>query len=83
MGGLSMDKNKIIELTSCPLMSQIVINTKTISWENYHLLMQLLKGRRSMKYLAMNGFDWENSPQGDSYWNTFDDGHIPHLRHWN
>ena len=77
-----MDKNKITELFSCPLMSQITENTKTSSWGNGFLLAQALKGRRTTRYLAMNGFDWENSPQGDSYWNAFDDGHIPHLRHW-
>lgn len=77
-----MDKNKIAELISCPLMSQITKNTKTSSWENDYLLMQLLKGRRTMEYLAMNGFDWEDSPQGESYWSAFDDGDVPRLTHW-
>ena len=77
-----MDKNKIAELISCPLMSQITKNTKTSSWENDYLLTQLLKGRRTMKCLAMNGFDWMDSPQGEIYWSVFDDGGVPRLMHW-
>ena len=77
-----MNREHLQELLSCPMMSQIVINTKTSSWDNDYLLAQALKGRRTIKCLAMNGFDWENSPQGEIYWNAFDDGDVPRLRHW-
>lgn len=77
-----MNREHLQELTSCPMMSQIVINTKTSSWGNDYLLARALKGRRTIKCLAMNGFDWEYSPQGEAYWSAFDDGHVPRLRHW-
>ena len=68
-----MNREHILRELKQPIMSQVVINTKTSSWNRRNLLTEALRVddiRRSVAAM----FDWARSPQGDAYWRGWNAG---------
>lgn len=79
-----MNREHLQELSSCPMMSQIVANCKSSSW-TYVGCDDLLRGNEdSLEAFVDRAFDWSESPQGDTYWRDWCDGgvELPDLSMW-
>ena len=77
-----MEKDILLRTIGCPLASQLVINAKLGTWEGERYLGKAFKKETGLRYAAINGFDWERSPQNLHYWCKFDEGEMPDLLDW-
>lgn len=58
------------------MMSQIVVNRERSPW-TYAGCDDLLQGNEgSLETFVERAFDWEETPQGDTYWRDWYDGEV-------
>lgn len=71
-----MNREHLQELSSCPMMSQIVANRERSLWTHAGC-DDLLRGHvDSLETFAERAFDWEGSPQGYTYWKDWYSGEV-------
>lgn len=71
-----MNREHLQELTSCPMMSQIVVNRERSPWTHAGCDDLLQGNEGSLETFVERAFDWEESPQGDTYWRDWCDGEV-------
>lgn len=71
-----MNREHLQELTSCPMMSQIVVNRERSPWTHAGCDDLLQGNEDSLETFVERAFDWEESPQGDTYWRDWCDGEV-------
>lgn len=79
-----MNREHLQELLSCPMMSQIVVNRERSPW-TYVGCDELLQGdEESLEDFVSGAFDWETSPQGDTYWRNWCEEYVelPNFSMW-
>lgn len=79
-----MNREHLQELSSCPMMSQIVVNRERSRWTHADFGNLLQGFEDSLESFVEGAFDWDESPQGDTYWRDWYEGDVelPDLSMW-
>ena len=82
-----MNKEHVLKQIRCPLMSQVVINTKKGDFSNKEKHLKSIihtNHTRSVKEAVFYCFGWDLSPQRFGYWRSWNGGHtqLPDKTMW-